>query len=167
MVVLGARDTGYIVKAAVSDRDIVRLTLGDPAAIALDAYPGESFTGVVTQIAGAADERSGMFPVEVRIENPPGALASGLVAKITLTPAAAAARTLTHVPIAAIVEGDRDRAFVFVVQGDRAVRRKVQVVFLTNESAALRDGVATGETVVTDGALYLQDQDLVRVIKAG
>jgi RND family efflux transporter MFP subunit len=165
VLVLGARDSGYVVRAALADREIVQLALGDPAEIRMDAYPRRTFTGTVSEIAGAADERSGLFAVEVRIDAPPGPLASGLVAKLSLQPATGRAAPLVHVPVAAIVEGDRDRASVFVLAGGKAVRRDVRVAFIGAESIALADGLAAGETVITDGALYLEDGEPVTIVK--
>jgi hypothetical protein len=121
--------------------------------------------GAVSEISRAADERSGLFPVEVRIESGEMALASGLVAKVALSPSSSREGTLTYVPIAAIVEGDRDRASVFVLADDRARRRAVRVAFIGAEQVALAEGVAPGETIVTDGALYLQDEERVTVVE--
>ena len=165
VVVLGASDSGYVVKLALADRDVVQLKLGDTATIGMDAYPGREFTGKVREISGAADERTGLFPIEIAIEPVSEALASGLVAKVSVTPAGAAATKLTYVPMAALVEGDRDRAFVFVVVGQQARRRTVRVAFMTAGAVALAEGLASGETVVTDGALYLEDQERIQVVK--
>jgi multidrug efflux system membrane fusion protein len=164
ILILGARDSGYVVKAALSDRDIVKLKLGDPAEIRMDAYPGQAISGTISEIAGASDERSGMFPVEVRFDSVPVQLASGLVAKLNLYPASGRATRLTYVPIAAVVEGDGDRASVFVVSGDRVKRRNVRIAFIAPQSVALAEGVQPGERVVTDGALYLQDDERIEVV---
>ena len=59
--------------------------------------------------------------------------------------------------MAALVEGDGDRASVFVVKGGKAQRRNVRVAFITADSIALESGLAAGETVVTDGALFLEN----------
>jgi membrane fusion protein, multidrug efflux system len=164
ILTIGARDDGYVVKASLSDRDVVQLKLGDPAEIRMDAYPNETIAGTVSEIAGAADGRSGLFPVEVRFDSTPVRLADGLVAKLKLHPAAARVSRLTYVPIAAIVEGDGDRASVFVVRGDRVRRRPVHVAFIAPQSVALADGLEPGERVVTDGALYLQDEERIEVV---
>jgi membrane fusion protein, multidrug efflux system len=165
VLVIGGRSRGYVVRAALSDREIVQLKLGDPAEIRMDAYPGRSVTGAVSEIANAADEKSGMFPVEVRFETVPVALASGLVAKLRVVPASARASRLTYVPVSAIVEGDGDRASVFVVDADRARRRDVHVAFIQPSGVALSEGLKPGEQVVTDGALYLQDNDRIAIAK--
>jgi RND family efflux transporter MFP subunit len=167
VLIMGTHDRGYIVRAALSDREIVQLKLGDPAEIRMDAYPSQSIAGSITEIAGASDARSGMFPIEVRFESVPVSLASGLVAKLNLHPSAARQRQLTYVPIGAVVEGNGDRASVYVVDGDRAKRRAVRVAFIGPESVALDDGVKPGERVVTDGALYLQDDERIEIVTEG
>ena len=166
VLVVSAHGRGYVVRAALADRELVQLQLGDPAEVRLDAYAGRLLQGTLSEIAGAADDKTGLFPVEVRLESPPAALASGLVAKLRLAPAAGRARTLTYVPIGAVVEGSGDAASVFVVDGTRARRRAVRVAFIDPSGVALAAGVAPGERVVTDGALYLEDNDPVDIVSA-
>lgn len=167
VLILGTHDRGYIVRAALSDREVIQLKLGDPAEIRMDAYPGQTVAGSLTEIAGAADSRSGMFPIEVRFNSIPVALASGLVAKLNLHSSASRERQLTYVPIGAVVEGNGDRASVYVVDGNRAKRRAVRVAFIGPQAVALEDGVKPGERVVTDGALYLQDDERIEIVTEG
>lgn len=164
VLVVGAHDRGYVVRAALADREVVQLKLGDPAEIRMDAYPDRVISGTLTMIANAADEKSGLFPVEVRFDSQPVALASGLVAKLNVHPASARASSLTYVPIDAVVEGDHDRASVFVIEGDRARRRAVRVAFIAPQAVALAEGLAPGENVVTDGALYLEDNERIEKV---
>lgn len=164
VLVVGTRDSGYVVRAALADREIVQLRLGDPAEIRMDAYPGQTFSGELIEIAGAADERTGLFPVKVRFDSMPSRLASGLVAKVELSPTAARERQLTYVPIGAVVEGDGDRASVFVVVDGRAKRRDIRIAFFAPEQVALAEGLSPGETVVTDGSLYLEDGELIEIV---
>ncbi len=165
VLVLGSREGGYVVKLALADREVVQLKLGDPAEVRMDAYPGRVLPAQVTEISRAAEERSGLFPVEVRLEPSPLTLASGLVAKVALSPSSSREGSLTYVSIAAVVEGDRDRASVFVLANDRAKRRNVRVAFIANDQVALSEGLAPGETIVTDGALYLQDEERISVVQ--
>jgi len=58
----------------VNENDVVNITLGDTAAIEIDAYPEQFFRGVVTEIANSArivgagsQEQVTNFPVKVRI----------------------------------------------------------------------------------------------------
>jgi hypothetical protein len=109
-----------------------------------------------------------MFPVEVRFDTPPPRLVSGLVARLRLAPATSAP-PLTYVPMAALVEGNGDRASVFVIEGGKARtiarKRDVRVAFITADSIALESGLASGETVITDGALFLENGEPVEVLR--
>lgn len=164
VLVFGESDAGYVVKAALADREIVNVKLGDKGEIRMDAFPGRTMTGTIVEIASAADERSGMFPIEVQFDAPPPRLVSGLVARLRLTPHSESPG-LTYIPMAALVEGDGDRASVFVVKDGTAQRRNVRVAFITADSIALESGIATGEQVVTDGALFLENGERVEVLR--
>lgn len=164
VVLLGARDSGYVVRLALADREIVQLKLGDGADIQLDAFPNRHFLGRITEIASAADDKSGMFAAEVHFDTSGLSLVSGLVAKVSVVPASARAAQLTYVPVAAVVAGDARTASVYVIEGDHVRRRAVKVAFMQGVDVALADGLKTGELVVTDGALYLQDNEKVSVV---
>jgi RND family efflux transporter MFP subunit len=164
VVALGAREGGYVVKAALADREIVQVSIGDTVEVRLDAFPDRTLPGTVVEASRAADERSRLFPIEVRIDSTPLPLASGLVAKLAIQPARTRTETLLYAPLAAIVEGDRDRASVFLVAAGKAKRQPVRIAFITNGAAALAEGLAEGDQVVTDGALYLEDGEAVRVL---
>ena len=164
VLIVSSHGRGYVVKAALSDRELVELRLGDPAEVRLDAYAGRVLRGTLTEIASAADDKTGLFPVEVRLDSPPVALMSGLVAKLRLYPAAGRAQRLTYVPIGAVIEGTGNRASVFVVDGNRARRRDVRIAFIDLAGVALASGVAPGERVVTDGALYIDDNDPIDIV---
>jgi multidrug efflux pump subunit AcrA (membrane-fusion protein) len=103
-----------------------------------------------------------MFPIEVSFDTPPQRLVSGLVARLRLSPESSAP-PLTYVPMAALVEGDGDRASVFVLDAGKAQKRNVTVAFITADSIALESGLAAGEPVITDGALFLENGEAVEV----
>jgi RND family efflux transporter MFP subunit len=170
VLVFGESDRGFVVRAGLADREIVNVELGDKGEIRMDAFPGQAMTGTIVEVASAADPRSGMFPIEVKFDTPPPRLVSGLVARLRLTPTNEAP-PMTYVPLAALVEGDGDRASVFVVEGGKAqakaVRRDVRVAFITADSIALESGVRAGERVVTAGALFLENGESIEVHSEG
>jgi multidrug efflux pump subunit AcrA (membrane-fusion protein) len=166
----GERDGGFVVRAALADREIVNVKLGDKGEIRMDAFPGQAMSGTIVEVASAADQRSGMFPIEVLFDSQPPRLVSGLVARLQLKPTSESP-PLTYVPIAALVEGDGDRASVFVLEQGKtpliANRREVRVAFITKDSIALESGLAAGESVITDGALFLENGEAVEVVREG
>jgi len=166
VLVFGESDSGFVVRAALADREIVNVKIGDKGEIRMDAFPGQSMHGTVTEVASAADERSGMFPIEVKFDTPPPRLVSGLVARLRMAPESSAP-PLTYVPMAALVEGNGDRASVFVIDKGKALRRQVRVAFITADAIALESGLGAGERVITDGALFLEDGESVEVAAEG
>jgi HlyD family secretion protein len=61
----------------VNENDVVNVSLGDSAAVEIDAYPGRVFRGTVTEIANSArttgqgtQEQVTNFPVKIRILDP-------------------------------------------------------------------------------------------------
>jgi membrane fusion protein, multidrug efflux system len=168
VLVFGESGRGYVVRAALADREIVNVKLGDKGEIRMDAFPGQAMAGTIVEVASAADERSGMFPIEVRFDTAPPRLVSGLVARLRLNPTSEAP-PLTYVPMAALVEGDGDRASVFVIDNaqapPKAVRRDVRVAFITADAIALESGLAPGEAVITDGALFLENGESVEIVR--
>lgn len=167
VLVLGAREQGFIVRAGVADRQIVQLTVGDSAHIELDALPNQKFDGAVSEIASAADPATGLFGVEISlpISDPQLStrLRSGLVARLQISPSMAKQDTRVYVPIGAVVEGEGHRASVFVLEQGHARRREVQVAFIELDRVALESGLTAGEQVITDGAPYLEDGEAVSV----
>ncbi len=163
-LLIGPSKGGYVVRAALADRDVVKLRLGDRATVTLDAWPGVALQGQVAEVPGAASEETGLFEVEVNLEPAPVTLVSGLLARLSIEPAMAASATLPYVPIGAVIEADGDHAAVFIATDGVARRRKVQVAFIAPEAVALSAGLAPGEIVITDGALYLEDGERIEIV---
>jgi len=167
ILMLGAREKGFVVRAALADRDAVQLHVGDTASIRMDAFPAKEFTGKVSEVGGAAQVENGLFPIEVKFDSVNDNLVSGLVAQLNIQPQQATAQSLLYVPTGAVVSGVGRRANIFVLtdEGNKEVakRRDVDVAFFTRDQVAVRGGVHAGEKVITDGALYLSDGELVSV----
>jgi membrane fusion protein, multidrug efflux system len=158
-----------VLKASLADRQIVQLGMGDEARVSFDALPRESLRAKVSRLPAAADPRTGMFDVELTLAEPDPRLKSGLVARLQLSPASATAGLLVHVPIGAILEGDRERASVYVhdAAAGRVSRRAVRVAFIDGDSVALASGLDVGAEVVVEGAYFVSEGAAVRVVESG
>lgn len=152
-----------IVRAAVADRDVLQMRVGEPAKVTFDALPRESFAASLSTILSAANPATGMFEVEFALEKDLGPLLlSGLAAKVELqreeTPSAV-------VPVGALVDGNDERSAVYLVSDARAKRVDVELAFLFGEYAALARGLEQEGMVVTHGADGLTDGAAVRIVK--
>jgi len=166
VLVVGNTAGGWIVRATLTDRDIVRVNTGDVADVTLDAFPGRRFSATVTELASAADPRTGTYEVKLAIDTQGLRFVQGLVAKLELRDVAGAA--VTVVPVTALLEADGGRAVAFVVgrQAETEVARRVELTIGRAVGAMVEvlDGIAAGDRVVTDGAAYLRDGETVRIL---
>lgn len=163
----------WVVRVGVSDKDWARLRLNNRASILLDAYPDQTFQGIISELAQAADPVNKLYEVEVRINPGAAKLAPGLFAKVTIVPAQS--RSYAVVPVEAIVEGNGKDGFVYVLTeqpdsvhpSDKPVRvRKtpVQIGFLDGGNVLLTNGLSGVKEVVTAGSAFLTEESSV-VIK--
>ena len=165
--VLGATGAGWVVRAALADRDAVRVDLGDVARVVFDAFPGREFAGKVTRVASSADPLTGTFEVEIEVAPDGVRFARGLVAKIALALAEGErVGAQTVVPVTAIVEANGHDATVYVLDADANVARRKQIAVgrIVGDRVIVLAGLDAGEQVITDGAAWLADGKPVRLV---
>src|SRR5262249_24926933 len=74
------------VETSVDEADIGRIKLEDRATFTVDAFSGQTFTGIVTQIRKAAQivQNVVTYTLIISVENPGGRLLPGMTANLTL-----------------------------------------------------------------------------------
>jgi RND family efflux transporter MFP subunit len=167
VLVLGATDSGWIVRAALADRDAVRVNVGDTAEVGFDAFPGQPFPGKVTRVAAAADPMTGTFDVEIEVSPAGARFVRGLVAKVTLgIGRGSKVATSTLVPVSALVEASGSTGIVYVLDptGTIARRKQVTVGSIVGDRVVVEAGLEPGQRVITDGAAWLTEGHPVRVV---
>jgi RND family efflux transporter MFP subunit len=163
VLVVGNTSGGWIVRAALSDRAVVRVREGDAAEVTLDAYPGRRFSAVVTEVAAAADPQTGTYELKASVDPGDARFVQGLVAKVVI--ADPDAETVAVVPVTSLLEADGSLATVFVVaKGGVARKVSVRTGRLLGDRIEVVAGLAPGDRVVTEGAAWLDDNDRVRVL---
>ncbi len=152
----------------VPDTAIARVKLGSPQTITTEAVPG-GFSGHVTSISEAADPKSRVYSVEVRIDNPKNLLKSGMIASITIgVPSPPGG--VTVIPLSAVIRSNNhpDGFAVYVPEGTGdTVKIHSQDITLGNtygNMIAVTSGVNVKERVITSGTNMIKDGDEVRII---
>jgi multidrug efflux system membrane fusion protein len=171
VLILASAGRGQVVRLGLADRDVARVSTGDPAVVRFDQHPETAVTGRVSQIAAQATPGTGTWTVEVRLDHPVlaanGGVRSGLIGAAEITPRRA--ERVRLIPVSALLEGDADSAVVYTVatrDADTvAERHRVRVAFITGEQAAVRAGLDGIREVVTEGAGYAQGGGRVRPVK--
>lgn len=155
----------WVVKAGISDKDIVRVKNGDQAEIELDAFPGRTFSAYISQVSEAADPVSGTFEIEVTVKPGNERLVNGLVAKVRVE--STNTQVVTLVPPDALTEADGRKGYVYVVKpaDTTAMRIPVTIAYLENSNVAVIESVNKLGQVIVKGASYLEDGTKVNIVR--
>ncbi len=147
-------DTGVVWAVGdVYEKDLLAMRSGEPAQVAINAYPGQQWTGRISAVSQAVDPATRSLQVRVKLANPGGRLKPGLFGTIRVERSSAQG---ILVPSAAVIREGND-AFVFVAKGGgRFERRSVNLGRTADGTVEIASGVNAGETIVSEGALLLR-----------
>lgn len=109
-------------------------------------------TGKLQFVDSAVDPASGNVRVKAVFDNKDDKLWPGIYVNVRM--AVQVLKDAVLVPQAAIITGQRDKS-VYVIEGNKAAQRHVDVVYATGANAVV-SGVAAGERVIVDGRQNLR-----------
>lgn len=144
---------------AVSSQDIARVRKGQEAVLQVASLPGREFRGEVRAVNLTADPLNKKFGVEVVIDNPDAALRPGTFGNLAFE--VESHEDALVVPQIAILEN----AYVFVVEGGKAVRKNVALGIQNTTMIEVLDGLAAGADVVVEGNFGLEEGAAVQVLE--
>jgi len=140
----------------VYENDLATVHLGQHADISLNAFPGKTFPGAVSDIGAVLDPSIRTAKVRFQVPNPGSQLRIGMFATATLLGSQASDQPA--IPSTAVLQL-HDRSYVFVPTGQQGSFRRLQVKTgraLDNNYLELLAGVSVGQQVVLN-ALDLQN----------
>jgi membrane fusion protein, copper/silver efflux system len=141
--------------ADVYEYELPRLSLGEKATMTLSYWPGRVWSGTVTYVYPAVDEKTRTVKVRVELDNPKGELKPEMFADVTIH---GRPRVALQVPDDAVLESGT-RNIVFVSEGEgRFAPREVSVGDHGAGVVEIRDGLKEGD-VVALGANFLVDSE--------
>lgn len=124
--------------------------------VAQEQGPGSKpMEGTLAFLDNAVDPASGMIMMKGEFSNQDISLFPGEFANVTLTWDIQKDAVVVPVPV---VQSGQEGSYVFVVRGDNtAEMRKVTVDRTAGDEMVISQGLAAGETVVTDGQMRLTE----------
>jgi len=142
------------------EKYLPRISLGQSAEITLDAFPGEKFIGIVSKLSPVLDLETRTAPIEIIIDNPQHNLKSGMFAKVKLI-----LQEHKNVPVILkeAVMGKEPDVYVYVVEDNKAVLKKVTLGLRQGPYYQVQEGIKEGDLVVIMGQQRLQDNAKVSV----
>ncbi len=148
------------VQAQVFEKDLGQVRVGQLAAIRVDAYPDERFTGNVVAIGDVIDPQTRTAAVRCDVANPEHLLKLDMFATVEL-PTGSRQPTLA-VPTDA-VQNYEGKAVVFVrASATRFEVRPVELGRTVGAVAEVARGVRAGESIVTRGAFQVKSALLAK-----
>lgn len=140
----------------VYENDLASVHLGQHADIHLNAFPGKTFSGTISDIGAVLDPSIRTAKVRIQVENPGGLLRIGMFATATIL--ASHAEQMAAVPETAILQL-HDHSYVFVPTATAGDFRRVLVNtgrVLDGNMIEVQSGIGVGQQVVSN-ALDLQN----------
>jgi membrane fusion protein, copper/silver efflux system len=143
--------------AEVAESDISAIKIGTPAVVTLRAYPNHPIEGRVGFIYPDVKPETRTVRVRIELPNPDGRLKTDMYADVVFRPAAERGAVLA-VPESAVIDSGTQQ-FVLIAKGEgRFEPRPIKLGIRADGYVEVRDGVATGEEVVST-ATFLIDAE--------
>lgn len=137
----------------VYEKDLGVAKSGEPAKVTLSAYPGQTWAGRVSVVSAAVDPVTRTLHVRVVLPNADLRIKPAMFGTIRLVRSTTQGISL---PANAVVR-EGNEAYVFVAQGNgRFERRAVKLGRAMDGNLEIVSGVNAGDTVVSEGALFLR-----------
>jgi membrane fusion protein, multidrug efflux system len=160
----GTSGRNWKVKTGLSDRDIVKINIGDSAVVMMDAWPGVRFPAVVEQVGEMANPLTGTYDAELLVNDMGYRLAAGFVTGTDIFPSSK--NIFLLVPVGSIVEADGLTGYIFGVTDSSTVKKiKVTIVAITGSMAAVSHDEKDIVKIVTGGAAYLRDGEKIKIVQ--
>lgn len=142
----------------LTDRQVGAVRVGQPA---VAVWQEELLRGEVVQVDMAMDDRRKAFAAKLRFRNPELRVQSGVTSTVEIV-------TFQDEEAIIVAEketrSDADGTYVYLLEGDRAVRSRIRVGRRQGLYLEVLDGIEPGARIVTQGIDQLADDDLVQVI---
>jgi len=138
-----------------------KLKAAQQVKVQVDAYPDDAFTGAIYAIEPAVDEATRTVLIRAKVSNAELKLRPGMFGRVLLQ--LAVREKAVWVPEQAIVPKGQE-AFVFRVANGKAELVKVQTGARRVGEVEIRNGVAAGDLVVTEGTQRIGPGSAVNVM---
>jgi cobalt-zinc-cadmium efflux system membrane fusion protein len=143
--------------ANVAEDELPQVHLGQPVEASLPAFPDRTFEGRVSNIGAAVDPNTHRVAVRSEIRDPRHELRPQMLGTFVIRTGASVLSPA--VPLAGVVrEGDGTMEVFVTPDGHRFVRRTVKLGMQQDGLDQILEGIAKGEQIATDGALFLANE---------
>jgi len=141
--------------AAVDERNLRLIAVGQKALASADAYPQQKFAAVLAYINPGVNAQTGAVEVKFDVVAPPAVLRKDMTVSIDIEIAHRTAALVA--PVGTLHDADAPSPWVLRVERGRASKRNVKVGLQGGGFAEILDGVADGDALVPVAATVIAD----------
>ena len=138
---------------------------GQDAEVYFEELPGKVFSGKVSKVGSALDEKTATFKVVVKIASyPKSLLRPGMVADVKLK--FEKKNNVFRVPLSAVLEDMDKNKFVWIYEPKTNIvhKQKITVGLPKDDFIEVTSGLAEGQIIAVAGAAYLKEGEKVKPI---
>lgn len=150
------------IDVGVLENDITKIKVGNITKVEVPSITGETFNGRVVNVSPYIDKETKTCKVTIQIQNGSNKLKPGMFVKVFIESNNLQSRIL--IPKEALLVRDK-RSLVFVVEGDLAKWKYIQIGEQNDEFIEVTEGLEPRENVIVEGQYTLAHDAKVRVIK--
>ncbi|UCG27453.1 MAG: efflux RND transporter periplasmic adaptor subunit [Bacteroidales bacterium] len=158
-----ASENDWVLKANLTDKDLVRVNLRDSAYISFDPFPDTRFTACVSEIGSVSDPFTGTYEVELTLDKTGVSFASGFIGKADIIPSGR--QFYISIPVDAMVEADELNGYVYVVENEKPVRKRIEIGGFWEHEILVKSGLDSGMMVITEGAGFVRPDSEIRIVE--
>jgi membrane fusion protein, multidrug efflux system len=152
-----------ILRVNVPERELAKLSVGQPASLTFDAVPNRPFRGEIALISPYVNADTATFSVRIRVTETGGLLRPGMFARVAIVyerkPDA------LQIPRTAILDSEGPPK-VFVVKGGKAAERAVKLGLSNGAWIEVTEGLEDGDQVIVVGQGAVKPGAAVRVVNS-
>ncbi len=151
-----------LARISVSEQEISGMRAGLPATVQIGALGDAALPGTIAEVGVLADPVAHTYPVKIALPNDDGRIRPGMICRVQIPTAATG--TMLVVPVDAMLVDETGRQYVFVADGERALRRNVVTAGFAERGIAIRSGLTSADRVIVSGRHKLTDHAPIRVV---
>ena len=163
LIIASSGSGSYIMQAALSDKDIATVSIGNQVDMTFDAFRNESFHGKIISIAESADPRTGMFDIDISIQRSKRRMRNGLIGRLSIFPK----QEVHHlkIPLDAVVDINMDQVTIFVPTQEDTVAQAIQIkpLHIQQDYILIDASQSLPARLITTGAAYLRDGSIIKI----
>lgn len=148
-------DSAFKLKLLVPESNITKIKSNQSVDVTVDVIPGTTFKGRISSVGLAFDDQGTSYPVEITVNR--GAnkeIKAGMFARCLIGVSQKSDAMLIPREAVTIVD---DQAFVYVVNGNKAAKKMIQLGLKGDLNYEVLDGLTYTDKVITIGKEQISD----------